>query len=446
MHRRIPKCAVGRTPWSAVDPLVGLFRLWNILRTTSNSMRFSTHAQSDPLVGLFRLWNILRTTSNSMRFSTHAQADQGVGRGPGGPPYRSAPRSGSARLGLATALILAISLFLYCLIQLQLLTSAAGQTYPTYSSLRADPLGVKALFDSLSESGDYRVTRSYKLAESLQGTGATVLRLWYAAGQWEFTTAKKHEPWETLAAGGARAVVGIHGLASSNKARQEAPDIEARLGVHLDTPARKKGEATVEKETGFTLELIDPVWRCLLSTEDGCLAAERPLGKGALVLLTKPYLLSNEGLSKERDAVLITKILGEQAKEIIFDEADLGLEESGSLMGLVRRYRLAPAVGVLLGLAALFIWRGSTSLAPAHESARNMIEGRGSVTGLTNLLCRTIPEKQLIAVCIEEWKRAKTVLAGYQTSRLGRVEQAAARGGGPLETYQAITKILREKS
>ncbi len=362
------------------------------------------------------------------------------------PATNSNIRSGSARPGLVVTLALAASVFLYCLVQLQLLTSSAGETYPTYSSLRADPLGAKALHDSLVESGDYQVSRSYKPAESLQGTRATVLSLWYGSGQWEFTSVKKHEPWEMMAAEGARAVVGIHGFVSTKKMSQDPPPIEARLGVHLDAPAKTKPEGTVKLQTGFTLALIDPVWSCLLSTEDGCLAAERPLGNGTLVLLTKPYLLSNEGLSKERDAVLIAKILGEQSKEIIFNEADLGIEETGSLMGLVRRYRLAPALGVLLGLAALFIWRGSASLAPAHEAAKNTIEGRGSVAGLTNLLRRTIPEKQLIAVCIEEWKKAKTVLAGYQVTRLERVEKAAAQGGSVVEVYRAITKILRDNS
>ena len=384
------------------------------------------------------------TTSSSIRSFALGKAHRGVCRGPGGPSYFG--KSGSARFSLTVALILAVSLFLYGLVHLQLLTSSAGETYPIYSSLRADPLGAKALHDSLSESGAYQVTRSYKPAESLKGTRATVLRLWYGEAEWESASAKTPESWEMLASEGARAIVGLHGFYSTKEAPADLPPIEGRLGVHLEAPNKKKGPSAVVKETGFTLKLTDPVWSCLLSTEEGCLAAERPLGKGTLVLLTKPFLLSNEGLSKERDAVLITKILGEQSKEIIFDEANLGLEESGSLMGLVRRYRLAPALGVLLALAMLFIWRGSTSLAPAHESTGTTIEGRASVTGLTNLLRRTIPEKQLISVCIEEWKKAKTVLAGYQTSRLGRVEQAAVQGGGPVETYQAITKILREKS
>ena len=364
----------------------------------------------------------------------------------------SGTQSGSAKIWL----VVAIAIFLYALTHLQLLTSAAGEVYPTYSSLRADPLGVKALYDALTESGDYQVTRTYKPVESLKGTKATVLRLWFSASQWEFAIAKTSMPWETLAVEGARSVVGIHGFYDTSKPREDQPPIEARLGIHLEKPAKKNGPANVVRETGFTLELIDPAWSCLLSTEEGCLAAERPLGKGSLVLLTKPYLLSNEGLSKERDSVLITKILGEQSKEIIFDEANLGLEESGSLMGLLRRYRLAPALGVLLALAGLFIWRGSSSLAPAHEAAPNTLEGRGSVAGLTNLLRRSIPEKQLIAVCVAEWKKAKTVLGGYHATRLGQVERAAAQGtirptgqlaqSGPVETYQAITKILQEKS
>ena len=34
----IPLCAVGRTPWSAVDPLVDLFRFWKTFRIPALSI------------------------------------------------------------------------------------------------------------------------------------------------------------------------------------------------------------------------------------------------------------------------------------------------------------------------------------------------------------------------------------------------------------------------
>ena len=42
-----------------------------------------------------------------------------------------------------------------------------GEVYPAYSSLRSDPLGAKALFESLSEQPGLDVTRLYKARSPL---------------------------------------------------------------------------------------------------------------------------------------------------------------------------------------------------------------------------------------------------------------------------------------
>ena len=59
-------------------------------------------------------------------------------------------------------LLFGIAAFVYLFVQMQSLTSAAGNSYPLYSSLRSDPLGAKALHDALAETGEYQVSRSYK--------------------------------------------------------------------------------------------------------------------------------------------------------------------------------------------------------------------------------------------------------------------------------------------
>ena len=60
---------------------------------------------------------------------------------------------------MAVLLALGVLAFLYCLVRLQLLTGPVGKSYPNYSSLRSDPLGSKALYDGLAESGAYKVSR-----------------------------------------------------------------------------------------------------------------------------------------------------------------------------------------------------------------------------------------------------------------------------------------------
>ena len=57
---------------------------------------------------------------------------------------------------LFLALIVLLGVFGYGLVQLFKLRFAAGDVYPTYSSLRGDPLGCRVYFDSLEQLGGDR--------------------------------------------------------------------------------------------------------------------------------------------------------------------------------------------------------------------------------------------------------------------------------------------------
>ncbi len=344
-------------------------------------------------------------------------------------------------------LLFGIAAFVYLFVQMQSLTSAAGNSYPLYSSLRSDPLGAKALHDALAETGEYEVSRSYKPLREEQASNALILRLGMTSTAWSLS-GDKPEAWENMALAGARLVVALHGSMLEEKASKGMRAIEARLQIYLLGRTAKAGQAleAATRDSELALRIDDPIWSCLLDGEQGCLVAERTYGKGSVVLTTRPYLLSNEGLRSSRDAVLLAAMLG-TPRTIIFDEESLGIEESGSLMGLLRRYQLTAALGVLLGWGVLFIWRGSSSLLPHRPSAVAVLTGRGSVAGLTNLLRRSISEKQLIATCLEEWKKSKTVMPAYQSARVARMELAAVEASGsPVDAYRNIAKILQEKS
>jgi len=58
-------------------------------------------------------------------------------------------------------LLLVLTAFVTGLIQLFILRFEAGDIYPPYSSLRADPLGVKAFYESLSNLQGIDVKRNY---------------------------------------------------------------------------------------------------------------------------------------------------------------------------------------------------------------------------------------------------------------------------------------------
>ena len=70
----------------------------------------------------------------------------------------------------AVLLVLLLSCFAAGLWRLLALRFEAGDVFPAYSSLRPDPLGVKALFQALEQIPDVSVERHYLPLSKLAGT------------------------------------------------------------------------------------------------------------------------------------------------------------------------------------------------------------------------------------------------------------------------------------
>lgn len=70
---------------------------------------------------------------------------------------------------------LILAIFLYGVVSLLILRYEAGDIYPPYSSLRADPLGVKALYEGLAEVEGLTASRAYKSATKLREQRKTTL-------------------------------------------------------------------------------------------------------------------------------------------------------------------------------------------------------------------------------------------------------------------------------
>lgn len=74
----------------------------------------------------------------------------------------------------ATLVLLLIALLLG-VIQLFLLRFQAGDIYPAYSSLRSDPLGARAFYESLAKFGHLNIQRNYQMLDSLKPDANAVL-------------------------------------------------------------------------------------------------------------------------------------------------------------------------------------------------------------------------------------------------------------------------------
>jgi hypothetical protein len=82
-------------------------------------------------------------------------------------------------------LLLCTGLFLFGLVELFLLRFEAGDVYPPYSSLRADPLGTRALYESLARMPGLSLQRDFNANDRLpDGREATYLHLAAERFEW----------------------------------------------------------------------------------------------------------------------------------------------------------------------------------------------------------------------------------------------------------------------
>jgi hypothetical protein len=139
----------------------------------------------------------------------------------------------------------------------------------------------------------------------------------------------------------------------------------------------------------------------------------------------------------------VTAALGANSR-IVFDESHLGIAESGSVVGLARRFRMMGLAAGLGIVAALFIWRNSSSFPVGQASRPVALAGRTSASGLLTLLRKNVAPRELTAACWQEW------LAGrrreFSSERVARAEAIARdMADRPLEAAREIHAVLHSK-
>ncbi len=154
------------------------------------------------------------------------------------------------------------------------------------------------------------------------------------------------------------------------------------------------------------------------------------------MLASDSFFLSNEALRHERHPALLAWLVGGDAtRRVIFDESHLRLRESPGLMTLARRYRLGGVLAALGLLAALFIWKSVSSLAPRRDEDGDApgagIAGRAAAAGFPSLLRRGVPPAELLAVCVARWEAAQA----------GRAVTTAAGGHGGRVSAEKIARL-----
>jgi hypothetical protein len=285
---------------------------------------------------------------------------------------------------------------------------SSGEAYPDYSTMRTDPSGARALYDSLAATGGFDVTRNFQPLEYAGISGATIVLL----GMQPPFTIETAENLEKLAARGNRVVVALR----------------------LDEDKLPAG-GVLEKR-----------WHVKLPSGDEIV--ERPFGGGSLVIVPEGGVFHNGSLAEGPASELILRALG-PARRIVFDESHLGMVESGSLVGLARRYRLQGFAWGCAVVLVLFLWRNTSPFPPVAPATPDAapdaatIAGRTSASGLAGLLRQNVDRQRLVQTAWDLWTVGNP--RGVAPSRRARAEALARTPGDPLATLAEIHRTLESK-
>jgi hypothetical protein len=258
-----------------------------------------------------------------------------------------------------------------------------------------------------------KVERLYK-SRTDRGPGTTIFVLGVDPVAWAKIDLPTLKEYEELTSKGARLVIAFLPVTKPFAKDKEIHPVQELWHIRFNYKDLQSDDSDTPKETALEIK-AGPEWKAIAEG-----AVEKKLGQGSIVLAADSYPLSNEGLREKRDSGLILALAG-PAKEIVFDENHFGVAETGSVSKLMRKYHLEGAVGVLVLVAGLFLWRSASSLLPSRAPRAELaVAGRDSLEGMTALLRRGIAEKDLVRICVEEWKR--TSLNGHKSLDSGVVE------------------------
>ena len=143
---------------------------------------------------------------------------------------------------LMLALLLAAA-FVVGVAQLFILRYEKGDVYPPYSSLRADPLGAKGLYDALRQLPGLDLARNYKPLPKLKPAGPVTL-IYAGVARSAAWNEEELRAFNALLQGGSRAIITFKPIERSPEAEEEA---------RLEAESRRKKKDKDEKAKGQKL-------------------------------------------------------------------------------------------------------------------------------------------------------------------------------------------------
>ena len=213
---------------------------------------------------------------------------------------------------------------------------------------------------------------------------------------------------------------------------------------------------SVSWHTTLFFEDLDDAWRVVYARDGHPVLIEREFGAGTIVLSADSYHVSNEAMQHERNPGLLAWLVGPNTT-VVFDETHLGVKEAAGIAVLARKYRLHGLFAGLVVLAGLFVWKNAVSLVPPYkdevgEGEGEMAAGKDFTAGFANLLRRSIARKDILNVCLEEWKKCFVHGRTDPSRTLERMERVIAEENAralkqrnTVRCYQTISRMLAER-
>jgi hypothetical protein len=396
--------------------------------------------------------------------------------------------------------------FAAALVQLFNLRFESGDHLPPYSSHRSDPLGTKALYESLSRFDQMQITRHYRDLHRLEPDDRTVV-LFLGLDPYALSNVREEvsQNLDRIMVDGGRMVITMFPVQRKKEAppekdldeepeesepekdvseeeyredepkgKKKIPDLPKLINIREHWDFKTKSEPTPKGREGKTAQGrheaaswpdiswhsdihftdLGPAWHVLYYAQAKPVIIWRKWGRGTLVLASDSYFVSNEALRKEPRPELLSWLVGDKTR-IVFNETHLGMYEQAGVASLARKYGLGGMLVALLVLAALFVWKNAFSLVPPKEDESQdsdgvISAGRDYYAGLISLLQRNIPPNRILRECFKAYRRSTE----ERRENLGdAMDKAQAVLGGddkksrpdPVAGYRIIHQIIAEK-
>jgi hypothetical protein len=355
-------------------------------------------------------------------------------------------------------LFLALAGLLAALGRFAQLRFQSGELYPAYSTLRTDPLGAKALFESLKRIEPGKVRQNFEATEKIpHGSGVTTLFL--AVNQ--FISPDEEAFFRELARDGGRVVLALDGRSSpmasaitrgtvapapappkkgANTNTVLATNLQSFFGLTVRTMGSitNDWQATREIENELLPETIQwfgrysfgPAsnnWETVYMLSNRPVVLQQKVGLGTLVVVADSFPFSNEALHEHREPAFLLWILGNG--QVIFDETHLGVRAGTGVAVLMREFRLHGLIAGCLLLVGLWIWRNGSPLVPPPQpiqaSSAESVEGKTARDAIIHLLRRNLDDAQVLRAGLDEWEKSHSSKFYWESLRLAEARKVA---------------------